>query len=58
VKCQKCEKEFIHENDRLHHTRKEHEEEMRERSNRKSYPDEHKTQNRVDKFRERFSDKL
>ena len=58
MKCQKCEREFIHEKDRLHHARKEHEEEMRARSNRKSYPDEYKTQNRADKFRERFSDKL
>ncbi|MDH3766389.1 MAG: hypothetical protein OER82_11355 [Nitrosopumilus sp.] len=58
VKCQKCGKEFIHEKDRLHHARKEHEEEMRKRSHRSSYPDEYNTQNRIDKFRSRFSDKL
>ena len=58
AKCQKCGREFIHEKDRLHHARKEHEEEMRERSHRESYPDEYGTQNRVDKFRARFSDKL
>lgn len=58
VKCQKCGKEFIHEKDRLHHARKEHEEEMRERSRKASYPDEYKTQDRVDKYRARFSDKL
>ncbi len=58
VKCQKCGEEFIHEKDRLHHARKEHEDEIRNRSHRNSYPGEFKTQNRVDKFRERFSDKL
>jgi hydrogenase maturation factor HypF (carbamoyltransferase family) len=59
VKCQKCGKEFIHEKDRLHHAQKEHEEEMRKRSHKSSYPDEYSsTQNIVNKFRDRFSDKL
>lgn len=58
VKCQKCGQEFIHEKDRLHHVLFLHGEEMRKRSNKSSYPDEYSTQSRVDKFRERFSDKL
>jgi hypothetical protein len=58
VICQKCGKEFIHEKDRLHHARKEREEEMRKRSHRRSYPDEYSTQSRVDKFRSRFGDNL
>ena len=28
LKCHKCEKQFIHEKDRLHHVREEHEKEM------------------------------
>lgn len=59
VKCTGCSKEFIHEKDRLHHTRKEHEEKMRERSHRDSYPEEYgNTQDRVDKHRSHFDDKL
>jgi NAD-dependent SIR2 family protein deacetylase len=59
VKCQKCGKEFIHEKDRLHHARKEHEEEMRERSHRSSYPEEYgDTQDRVNRHTSHFDDKL
>lgn len=58
VKCQYCGKEFIHEKDRLHHSREEHKQMLEERSRRESHPDEYHTQNRVDKFRSRFSDKL
>ena len=28
LKCSKCEKQFLHEKDRLHHVREEHEKEM------------------------------
>lgn len=59
VKCEHCDKEFIHEKDRLHHARKEHEEKMRERSHRKSYPEEYgTTQDRIDKHTSHFGDEL
>lgn len=59
VKCQYCGREFLHEKDRLHHSRKEHEEMLRKRSHRESYPDEYaKTQDSVDKHTHHFSDNL
>jgi len=59
VKCQYCGKEFLHEKNRLHHSRKEHEEILRKRSHKSSYPDEYsKPQDRVDKQTHNFSDNL
>ena len=58
VKCQYCGKEFIHEKDRLHHSREEHKNMLEERSRKESHPENYKTQSRVDAFRSRFSDKF
>ncbi len=58
VICQYCKKEFIHEKDRLHHSREEHKHMLEKRSRKDSHPEEYKTQSRVDAFKSRFSDKL
>lgn len=58
VICQYCKKEFIHEKDRLHHSREEHKHMLDKRSRKESHPEEYKTQSRVDAFKSRFSDKL
>lgn len=59
VKCILCGKEFIHEKDRLHHSRKEHEEKIRERTHKKKHPEEQgTTQDRVDRHTSHFHDKL
>lgn len=59
LKCETCGQEFIHEKDRLHHARKEREEELRERSHRNSYPEESgNTQDRVTRHTSHFDDKL
>ncbi len=58
LKCQKCGKEFIHEKDRLHHVREEHEKEMDARV----HKSEHKhtetgnPQDRVDSNMRNFGD--
>jgi len=37
VKCRECGKEFIHEKDRLHHVREEHEQKLDYRTHKDSY---------------------
>ncbi len=60
LKCHKCGKEFIHEKDRLHHVREEHEKEMDARV----HKSEHKSkasnnpQDQVDSNMRKFGDNL
>ncbi|MDE1816969.1 MAG: hypothetical protein KGI11_10475, partial [Thaumarchaeota archaeon] len=58
VKCTECGMEFIHEADRLHHARKEHEEKMARRSHKTEHKHEDETspQDEVDKHTRNFSD--
>lgn len=59
VKCTGCEKEFIHEADRLHHARKEHAEKMERRIHKSEHKHENKTpspQDEVDQHTRKFSD--
>ncbi len=59
VKCDICGQEFIHEADRLHHTRKEHEEKMAQRSHKTEHKHENKSpspQDEVDAHTRNFSD--
>jgi uncharacterized Zn finger protein len=57
VKCQYCGKELVHEKDRLHHTREEHQKELEYRTHRDEYT--HKmesTQEQVDEHTKSFGD--
>ena len=59
LKCNGCRKEFIHEKDRLHHVREEHEKEL----DRREHKDEYKkvvknTQEEIDEQSRKFSDNL
>lgn len=59
VKCMDCGKEFIHESDRLHHARKEHEEKMKRRIHKTEHKHENKStspQDEVDAHTRNFSD--
>jgi Fe2+ or Zn2+ uptake regulation protein len=59
VKCRDCGKEFIHEKDRLHHVREEHEKKIDYREHKDSYKKSKKTtspQEEVDENRRNFSD--
>ena len=57
VKCQYCGKEFIHENDRLHHAREEHKKELDYRTHKDEYTRKVKpTQDAVDEKTRNFGD--
>jgi hypothetical protein len=59
VTCTGCGKEFIHEKDRLHHAREEHEEKMKKRSHKESYRNTFiKPKDEVEERTKHFSDKL
>lgn len=57
LKCEACGKEFIHEKDRLHHVREEHEKEYDRREHKDIYKKSHKTpQDQVNESTTHFSD--
>ena len=58
VKCHECGREFIHEKDRLHHVREEHEEKIdsREHKNLNERKHDLNPQEDVDAYRRNFSD--
>lgn len=58
LKCNKCGKEFLHEKDRLHHVREEHEKEMDERVHRNKHRHEKEAtpQEEVDSHMRNFGD--
>jgi len=61
VKCNECEKEFIHEKDRLHHSREEHQKKIESRIHKNEHKHEKKstsTQDEVDAHMRKFSDNL
>ena len=59
VKCHDCRKEFIHEKDRLHHVREEHEKELDQREHRDLYKKVIKNpQDNIDEQDRKFSDNL
>ena len=61
VKCNECEKEFIHEKDRLHHSREEHQKKIEGRIHKSEHKHENKTtstQDEVDAHMRKFSDNL
>ena len=57
LKCNGCGKEFIHEKDRLHHSREEHQKELEYRTHREEYTHKVKsTQEQVDEHTKSFGD--
>lgn len=58
VKCRECGKEFIHEKDRLHHVREEHEQKLDYRTHKDSYKTKKtgSTQKQVDESTRNFGD--
>lgn len=58
LKCNKCGKLFIHEKDRLHHVREEHEKEMDARVHKHEHKHEHSTspQDEVDSHMRNYGD--
>ena len=59
LKCNGCGKEFIHEKDRLHHVREEHEKELDRREHRDIYKKViKKPQDEIDKQNRKFSNNL
>lgn len=58
VKCRDCGKEFIHEKDRLHHVRKEHENKLDYRTHKESYKTKKmgSVQDEVDESTKNFGD--
>ena len=59
VSCTGCGKEFIHEKDRLHHMRQEHEEKMKDREHHSSGTGEFKKpKDSIEQTSHKFSDEL
>ena len=57
LKCNECGKEFIHEKDRLHHVREEHEKELDRREHKDEYKKVVKSpQEEIDENSRKFSD--
>ena len=58
LKCHKCEKQFLHEKDRLHHVREEHAKEMDARVHKNEHKHEKETtpQQEVDSHTKNFGD--
>ena len=58
LKCNGCWKEFIHEKDRLHHVREEHEKELDRREHKDEYKKVKNPQQEIDEQSRKFSDNL
>jgi hypothetical protein len=59
LKCNGCGKEFVHEKDRLHHVREEHEKELDRREHKDEYKKVVKNpQQEIDEQSRKFSDNL
>jgi len=56
VKCHDCGKEFIHEKDRLHHVKEEHEKKVDHRTHKWEHTPDKSPQEKVDENRQNFGD--